>query len=683
MYDLGVDTGGTFTDFVLFDRTARSIRTFKVRSTPADPGAAVAAGLARLRDELGVDPAALDRFLFGTTVATNTVLERNGAATALLTTQGMRDVLEIQRQWRQRLFDLTLQKPPPLAPRRHRFEVAERVTAQGEVLIELTEAEIERAVAAVAQAPVESVAIVLLFSFLRPHHEERLAAALRQRLPRLHVTLSSSVCPEFREYERSATTVMNAYTMPKIAALVDRMTETLERFGFRGSFGMIQSNGGIMDLEKAHSHPVNTLLSGPAGGVVGAAALAGASGRPNFLAFDVGGTSTDISLVEDAQPRLSAAGGIAGYPVKVPQVPVHTIGAGGGSIAHPLLGMLKVGPASAGADPGPACYGAGGTEPTGTDAALALGYIDAAQFLDGEMPLDPVAARRAIETRVAEPLGLDPDAAALAILRVQVSTIVAGIRKVSVETGKDPRDFVLLPFGGAGGLYAGLVAEEAGMATILLPRYPSVLSALGLLMTDIRHDRATTWIRTVDTLDKTEVEAIFGDLAAALTAQMERDRVPPARRRSEFSCDMRYLGQAYEINLRLPGEGGTPEIDLPALRAAFDAEHHRLYGQSSDQEPVEVVNFRASGIGTVEQAELTPLESAGDRRATPGSRRAVLFSAEQGWCDCPVYRRADLLAGAELEGPAMIEDSGASIPLRPEHALRVDRIGNLIVTVAP
>jgi N-methylhydantoinase A len=679
MVSIGVDTGGTFTDVVLHRPGTGGISTFKVPSTPDDPGAAVEHGLERLAREHGVRGPDIERFIFGTTVATNAVLEQRGAPTALVATRGTRDVLEIQRQWRRRLFDLELVKPAPLAARRHRIEAAERVDAQGEVLTPLTEAEIDRLVAELGRMPVEAVAVSLLFSFLRPEHERAIAEAVRARLPGLHVTVSSEICPEFREYERTATTAMNAYTMPKIRALAERLEAALGRAGFRGVFSIVQSNGGVMTLEKARTHPVNTLLSGPAAGVVAAARIGRLSGAERVLAFDVGGTSTDIALVERGEVQLSAEGGIGGHPVKVPQVRIHTIGAGGGSIARPELGLLKVGPASAGARPGPVGYGLGGTEPTGTDAALALGLIDPGGLLGGEMRLDRAAARNAIAERVAGPLGLEPDRAAHAILQVQVANIVAGIRKVSVEAGEDPRDFALMPFGGAGGVYAGAVAEELGIARILLPPHGGVLSALGMLMTDIRHDKVLTRLAPLDALDPAEAEAVFDSLVAEADAELSRDRVAPGRVEHEFACDMRYSGQAYEIKVTLPGSGARPRFDAAALRAAFDAAHERLYGQASPGEPVEVVNYRVGAIGRVDAIALPERAPGPATPPPPRGHRPVYLSPERGWHDCPVWARDDLAPGAAIAGPAAIEDSGASLFLHERHAARVDRHGIIAV----
>jgi N-methylhydantoinase A len=684
MYYLGVDTGGTFTDFALFDTRTRKLSTFKIRSMPNDPASAVQTGLQRLRTEFGVEAALIGRFIFGTTVGTNAVLEKKGAEVALLTTKGTRDVLEIQRQWRRRLFDLYLEKPQALAKRQHRIEVNERVLSSGDVLTPLHDQEIERIIEALRSLPVDSVAICFLFSFLRPEHEQALASAIRAALPNLHVTASSEVSPEFREYERTATTVMNAYTAPKIETLARRLEEVLQEEGFAGIFGIIQSNGGIMSLSRARSHSVNTLLSGPAGGVVGAAAVAGYSNVKNILGFDVGGTSTDIALVEDGKVRLTPDGGIAGYPVKVPQVGVHTIGAGGGSIAKPVLGMLKVGPQSAGAYPGPACYGFGGVEPTGTDAAVTLGYIDPDYFVGGEIKLDREAARAAISKKVSSELNLETDTAALAILDVQVANIVAGIRKVSVEAGKDPREFDLLPFGGAGGLYAGLVAEEAGMETILLPRYPSVLSALGMLMTDVRHDVVLTRMGRLDQLETKDIRDAFAGLKKRGMESLSKDGLSGGKIEFAPSCDMRYVGQAYEINVAIRNSDLESEhLNPSALLQAFHAEHQKLYGQCSPKEPVEIVSYRVGAINVVDKAVLAAPETRRQGVPIPRAHRKILLDRKTGWHECPVFDRSTLTANDSIPGPAIIEDRGSCFVLRALHVLNVDEIGNIFVTVPP
>ena len=403
MHYLGVDTGGTFTDFVALNARTGEIATFKVPSVPEDPARAVLAGVERLRDRHGVDPARIGRFIFGTTVATNAVLERKGARTALVATRGTRDVIEIQRLWRSHLFDLYIRKPPPLVPRRWRFEVDERIGARGEVVTALTEEEAGRIAERIAEGGFEAVAVCGLFSFLNPAHERKLRDAIVAAAPGTLVCVSGDVSPEFREYERATTAVMNAYVMPRIERLVQRMQTLVGEVGCPCQVRIMQSNGGLMSVAATRSHPVRTLLSGPAGGVVGAVGVARSAGLDDIIAMDMGGTSLDVCLVRGGEITLSTEGRVGAYPVQVPQVDVHTIGAGGGSIARVVRGALKVGPDSAGADPGPVCYGKGGVQPTSTDAAVTLGYIDPAYFAGGEMRLDVNAARHAVEERSAGP----------------------------------------------------------------------------------------------------------------------------------------------------------------------------------------------------------------------------------------------------------------------------------------
>jgi N-methylhydantoinase A len=680
MYHIGVDTGGTFTDFVALDAATGDIQALKVPSVPRDPARAVADGLARLRERHRIAPGAIERFIFGTTVATNAILERKGGRTALVATRGTRDVIEIQRQWRHRLFDLSLQKPEPLVPRRWRLEVDERVGADGSVVTPLTVAEADRVAGELARLGAESVAISLLFSFLHPGHEQALRAAIRRRHPALHVSLSSEICPEFREYERTCTTVMNAYVMPRIHQLIEQLERHLAAAGVRAGPRILQSNGGLMSGAQARAHPVHTLLSGPAGGVVGAAAVAGTAGVRHVITMDMGGTSLDVSLAQGGQVQLAAEGRLGGFPVKIPQVDVHTIGAGGGSLARCFRGSLRVGPESAGADPGPACYGRGGREPTSTDAAVALGLIDPEYFLGGEIVLDREAALGAIRERVARPLGLGDAEAAMAIIRVQVADMVNGIRAVSVEQGLDPREFALLPFGGAGGLYAGLVAEEMGISEILVPVHPSVLSALGMLMTDVKSTRVLTRVLAARDVDGALVAGIYGDLERGLREAMAAEGIPAENMLLERSCDMRYHGQAYEVPVPASQGAGLP--DVLALVARFHAEHRRRYGQADEREPVELVNFRVTGLGLVtkarlrRQAERCPVPAPASKH-----HREAYFGGARGWRRCPVFERGALPAGAELSGPALVEEPGATVVLYPGHRARLDAFGNLRVAV--
>ncbi|MEE8544392.1 MAG: hydantoinase/oxoprolinase family protein [Alphaproteobacteria bacterium] len=680
-YFLGADTGGTFTDFVVLDTASGEILTFKVPSVPDDPAKAVRRGLERLTERHGIAPGAITRFIFGTTVATNAVLERRGARTALVATRGTRDVLEIQRQWRHRLFDLALTKPEPLVPRRWRLEARERIAADGAVIEALTAAEAERVAAAVAALGVEAVAVCLIFGFLDPGHERRIGAAIRARAPSLHVSLSSEVCPEFREYERSCTTAMNAYVSPKIDRLAARLEDVLRDTGSPAGLRIVQSNGGLMSAERARSHAVHTLLSGPAAGVVGAVEVAKLAGLADLVTMDMGGTSLDICLVQGGRVGLSPEGRLGGLPVKVPQIDIHTIGAGGGSIARLDRGALKVGPESAGADPGPVCYGRGGAAPTSTDCALALGLIDPGYFLGGEIALDLERARAAIDEAIARPMGLEVAEAAAAVVEVQVANMVSGIRAVSVQRGLDPREFVLLPFGGAGALYAGLVAEELGMTRILVPVHPGVLSALGMLMTDIKYTRTMTRLVAAEAIDDAALAALYRELEAPLAADMAADGVTPEEITIERSCDMRYRGQAYEVNVALPGGGGAAP-DLGVLVRGFHDAHRRLYGAASEDEAVELVNFRVLGIGAVQKARLGALPEGGPERASaPKSRRPVHFGRGRGALITPVFERAALAAGARISGPAIVEEPAATTVLMPGHEAAVDAYGNLLITV--
>ena len=675
MHYLGVDTGGTFTDFVVLNARTGEIAAFKVPSVPDDPARAVLAGIERLRDACGVDPSRIGRFIFGTTVATNAVLERSGARTALVATRGTRDVIEIQRLWRSHLFDLYIRKPPPLVPRRWRFEADERIGARGEVVTPLTDGEAGRIADVIARGGFEAVAVCCLFSFLEPAHERKLRDAIAGVAPDVPVSLSCEVSPEFREYERATTTVMNAYVMPRIDRIARRLETLAEEIGCPAPIRIMQSNGGLMSVAGARSHPVRTLLSGPAAGVVGAVGVAKAAGLDDIIAMDMGGTSLDICLVRGGDIALSTEGRVGACPVQVPQVDVHTIGAGGGSITRVVRGALKVGPESAGADPGPVCYGRGGVQPTSTDAAVTLGYISPRNFAGGEMHLDGDAARRAVEDHVGRPLAMDADEAALAIVRVQVAGMITGIRAVSVERGWDPRDFALVPFGGAGSLYAGLIAEDLGIERIFVPVEPGVLSALGMLLSDVKHTDVATRLMDTDTAEAAVFERIYEGLERNLHRELDGEGMDADAIRFERSCDMRYRGQAYEINVPVPGVAAHGLV--AAMTGAFHALHRSLYGQAAEGDPVEFVNYRVTGIGVIRKPELKARED-GERRAEPSGVRRACFPGT-GRIETPVFERADLAPGAALAGPALIEEPGATVVLFPGHRLTVDRLGNLAV----
>lgn len=677
-YQVGVDTGGTFTDFVAIDAGSGDIVELKVPSVPDDPASAVATGLNRLANEHGIVLADIERFVFGTTVATNAVLELDGALTALVATRGTRDVLEIQRSWRPRLFDLYLQARPPLVARRDRFEVDERIGAGGEVITPLVETEAERIAELVADN-YQAVAVCLLFSFLSPEHERRLREAIQARVPYLHVSLSSDVCPEFREYERSTTTAMNAYVAPKIDHLIEHLERGLAAHGIHAPLGIMQSNGGIMQAHTARRLPVNTLLSGPAGGVVGALEAARSAGLAHVIAMDMGGTSLDVCLGRGATLELNSEGSLGGYPVKVPQIDVHTIGAGGGSIARVEGGLLKVGPRSAGAVPGPACYRKGGRLATSTDAAAVLGYLVAERFAGGDLVLDVDAARSAVAENIGTPLGMNTAQAAWSIVRVQVAEIVAGIRSVSVERGHDPRGFVLLAFGGAGALYAGLVAAELGMRKVLVPASPGVLSALGMLLTDLKHTAVATRLVDAAHVTRESIDTTFAGLSAPLVERLRGEGVSDRDVVIELSCDMRYRGQAYEVNVVVePGKAkGSDDYNLSAR---FHQAHAQRYGRASEGEPVEIVNFRVTATGQLSRAAHRRTGSPQVSSRGPLDSQPVYFDDTGKALQCPIYDRQTLGVGECFQGPALVVEAGASTVVYPGYQFSMDEHGHLLMT---
>jgi N-methylhydantoinase A len=646
---VGVDVGGTFTDLVAL--SGGELVTAKVPSTPRDQSEGVMAAFAAA----GVrEPAA---FAHGMTVATNALLERRGARTALVTTAGFRDVIEIARQDRPDLYDLTAARAPALVPRELRFTVAERMGPEGEVA-PLDRGSLDAAIAALRDAEVEAVAVCLLFAFLHPAHEREVGAALREALPGVHVSLSSEVLPEFREYERCATTAADAYLTPKLAAYLGRLARRAGEAGLPAPLVM-QSAGGVVDLDAAAAGAAAFVLSGPAGGVVGAAHVAGLSGYEDLLTFDMGGTSTDVAPVQGGEARTTTEAVVAGVPIKLPMVDLHTVSAGGGSIAWADAGgALRVGPRSAGAAPGPAGYDRGGEEPTVTDANLLLGYLPDGAELGGEVVLRRALAERALE-RLGEALGLDAEAAALGVVRVANAEMGRALRVISVERGLDPREFALVAFGGAGGLHACALAEELGMRTVLVPRAGGVLSALGLAISDVRRDFSRTLLTGLEELDAESAECGFAELEAAA-----RDVLDDPRLRRQ--ADLRYRRQAFELTVEAD--------DLGALAARFHAAHEQRYGYRMEEEPVELVILRLVATVAVERPELH--EDPPAREPEPRARRAC-FDGE--WVQAAVLHRRELGRGSRVEGPAVVEFAEATCVVRPGWAGEVDGAGTLVL----
>lgn len=648
---LGVDVGGTFTDLVALGEGR--ILTAKVPSTPSDQSEGVMNAIETSEVEAG----AVVALAHGMTVATNALLERRGARTALVTTAGFRDVLEIARQNRPSLYDLAQDRPPALVPRALRFTVEERMGPDGE-LAPLDGASLEAAVAAVEEAEVEAVAVCLLFAFAHPEHERRVGEALREALPDVYVSLSSEVLPEFREYERFSTTTADAYLAPRLAAYLGRLAEKVDESGGQPPL-IMQSSGGVTSVDDAVSDAAGCVLSGPAGGVVGAAYVGSLGGYKDLLTFDMGGTSTDVAPILSGEAQTTTETVVAGVPIKLPMVDVHTVSAGGGSIAWADAGgALRVGPHSAGAEPGPAAYDTGGDEPTVTDANLFLGYLADGTELGGEVVLRRELSEKALAA-LGEKLSLAAEDVALGTVRVANAEMTRALRIISVERGLDPREFALLAFGGAGGMHACALAEELGMQTVLVPRAGGVLSALGLAISDIRRDYVSPYLSPLDEVNAEEFERRF----AQMEGKAEGDLDAPENTRR---ADLRYGGQSFEL---------TVEADsLEKLGHRFHAAHEQRYGYRMEDEAVELVNLRLISTVPVEKPELAEPEAT----STAGAgERGANFDGE--WMKVPVLDREEMGEGSEVEGPAIVEFRESTCVVRPGWRGVVDSVGTLIL----
>ncbi len=652
---IGIDTGGTFTDFVVYDPATGQLDTFKLLSTPQDPAAAILAGLGRLQ------AAGPRHIVHGSTVATNAVLERKGAKVALINTEGFRDLLHIGRQNRPSLYDFFADPPAPLVPRQHRLEVRERVAADGRVQVPLDEGALDALIAHCQRENIEAVAICLLFSFAHPAHEQAIAA--RFAAAGFNVSASHQILPEFREYERASTTVLNAYVSPVMSRYLTKLAASLPGDHLQ----VMQSNGGMAGPQLAGQQAVRCILSGPAGGLVGAQAVANAAGYPAVLTFDMGGTSTDVALIQGGA-QLSRNSSIGGLPVHVPMLAIHTVGSGGGSIAwRDAGGGLQVGPHSAGADPGPAAYGRG-TLPTVTDANLLLGRIQPHLFFGGQMPLDAGRAGAAFEALAAE-LDLSAQDCALGALQIANAHMARALRVISVEKGHDPRDFTLLAFGGAGGLHATDLARALGMPRVLVPRHAATLSALGMLLADVVKDHSRTVMLPGDT-PHAELEAGLAPLLAAGRADLAAESVTAADMQLLASADLRYAGQSFELNLPL----------TPRLLADFHRAHQDAYGYQDESARVEIVNLRVQAIGQTQRPALPMFEPDNSPlEASLLGRFPVQFAS--GPVQTPFYDGARLGARQRFAGPAIVVRPDTTILVGQGDTAEVDRFLNLVITI--
>lgn len=679
MYKLGVDVGGTFTDLVLINSITEELYLTKVPSVPHDVAQGIMNGIKKLVTMVGFYPSDIQYLVHGTTVATNILIERNGALTGLITTKGFRDVLEIGRQKREDLYDLFQEKNPPVIRRRLRMEVEERVTGQGEVLKPLNVEECRQVIEQFLEQGVASIAVCFLHSYLNPEHENEAGRLIKEQNPDVFISLSSDICPEFREFERASTTAVNAYVTPAVSYYVGELQNRLKKENIN-TLHIMQSNGGVMTANTAREKAVHTALSGPAGGVVGAAFLAQLVGINNIITLDMGGTSCDVSLVQKGVPIKTTEGKVSGFPVKIPMIDIHTIGAGGGSIAWvDEGGGFKVGPQSAGADPGPACYGQGGEAPTITDANLVLGRLNPDNFLGGEMKLRPKLAQEAIETKLVAKLQMDFHKVAEGIIKIASANMVDATRLISVRRGYDPRQFALVAFGGAGPLHAVSIARELQMSQVIVPSASSALSALGCLIAEVRHDQVVTRLQKEAELKVAEMNDIFQQLEQQGMQELEKEGIPESKRIFQRTVDMRYSGQAYEINVDVPG-GVLAESDLVNLIKKFHQSHKTIYGHSIETEGTEIVNYRINAIGLVDQPTIKQLE-AGDEvpcDAKKGKRQIYLQGK---FYECPIFEREKLLAGNNITGPAVIEGKESTILLETDSSALVDRYGNIIIDI--
>lgn len=668
---VGVDVGGTFTDFAARNVATGEFAIHKRPSTPHDPSEAILEGFGELKAKIGITGEEVGRFAHGTTVATNALLQRKGAKVGVVTTRGFRDLLEIGRQVRPSIYDLQVDAPPPLADRQARLEMEERIGPDGEVITQMTDAAIDQLLDELSELnDIQSLAICLLFSFANPDHEQRIASAIKQARPDLYVSVSSEVQPEFREYERFSTTLINAFLQPEVSRYMDRLQAAVGRAAPVARFGIFQSSGGLMSIEKAAQFPVRTALSGPAAGAVGATAAGAASGMGNIITLDIGGTSTDVCLIRDGRTEIAHVREIAGFRIRLPMVDIHTVGAGGGSIAQVAAdGLMRVGPESAGAVPGPACYSKGGTEPTVTDANVYLGRLPLS-LAGGGLTVDPAKAE-AVINEIAGKLGVSPVKAALGIAGIATSNMTRAIRAVSTEKGHDPRDFALMPFGGAGGLHSADVAKSLGIRRILVPRAPGILCADGLLEAELQENFVATLRSRLDG-DVSGIHQAIEQLSQGARVWLETEAEGAEESRILLSFDMRYVGQNYE----LPVEVLEQPSDVKALKDAFLAEHMRAYGHADPDAPIEIVNIRAKGVARLVQGVS---DLAGPAELGSPVELTQVWFEEKAPVETPIYDRTALPIGTRLDGPAIITQLDSTTLVPPDATVTVDAALNLLM----
>ena len=678
---LSADVGGTFTDVAAFDELTGRLRLGKTLTTPSRLVTGIDTGVGKAGATFG----AAQLFLHGTTVAINTILERSGALCALLTTQGFRDIYEIGRVNRPESYNLFFQKHKPLIDRDLRFEIRERMDAEGNVLIPLDEEEVRAVAGEAVKRGVKAIAILFLHSYRNADHERRAKRIVEEAYPDLFVTASHELSQEYREYERTSTTAANAYVGPRVRRYLGEMDAHLKDTGFGGSFLVVQSTGGLFDIEEAQSSCIRMLESGPAAGVIGSKTLCGNIGIKNAIAFDMGGTTAKAGVIYDGEVMMTGGALVGGYatglPLQIPMIDIQEVGTGGGSIAHLEVGnALRVGPESAGAQPGPACYGQGGAEPTVTDCNLLLGRLASDRFLGGEMKLDLAAAQNAIDKRIATPLNLSSVEAADGILRIAATKMAHMVRWVTTERGLDAADFAMIAYGGAGPLHAAMIARELRIGKVIIPQAPGHFSAYGMLFADLRRDFVNTWFKPLADASFDDMEALYGAMEKQGGDDLVRGQNMTVGLAVQRGADMRYVGQEHAVTVEIPTDLFKAK-DREAIKRRFDAVHETRYGYSAPKEKAEIVSLRSATIGLMRKPTLEVVERG---PASPDAafrgKRAVYFSGT-GVIDTPTYDRSLLKAGNRIAGPALVEEHASTTVVHPQDLLEVDAFGNLHIEI--
>ena len=686
---IGVDIGGTFTDLVVFDDASGSFAVGKTLTTPRDPSQAVEPLVLETLERERIATGSVQQLIHGTTLVTNAIIERTGSPTALLATQGFRDSIEIGRENRYELYDLMLEMPQPLVPRYLRFGVPQRTLADGTTLQELDVAFVEQLTRELVTSGIEAVAIAFLNSFTNAAAEQEARAIVQRVIPGMRVSISSEVVPEIREFERTSTTIANVYVQDRVERYLRELQARLARIGCQSSVFLMISSGGIVTVDTAMRFPVRLLESGPAAGALAAASYGTACGYVNLLSFDMGGTTAKFCIIDKGQPLTAHEFEVdrryrfkkgSGLPIKLPVIEMIEIGAGGGSIARiDPMGLLKVGPESAGAEPGPVCYGYGGSEPTVTDADLVLGYLDPDYFLGGQLRIDLAAARRAIQERIADPLGISIEEAAWGIHQIVNESMANAARVHTLERGKDPHRFPVFAFGGAGPVHGFRIAKALGSPTLIAPFGAGVMSAIGFLTAPLAFDFVRSWPGRLDAIDWQKANALLGEMEAEGSALLEQSGVSPAQIWHQRAADIRYVGQGHEIQVPFPG-GRLDSESIPGIVRSFEETYRRLYERLSESVPLEIINWRviSSSPPPLVRLQATGVEQAATSTARKGSRKAY-FPELGGYVDTPVYDRYGLPPGSGFDGPAIIEERESTVIVGPDCRFRIDEQLNLIV----